>query len=557
MDAKTKLNNILKKKNNKNIFETILDLDIAGYEFTKQDFDNILNYISNSKSKSLIFKMDGYGKIWDILFSKFLPDNNQTDKLLSCYNPEPFQVDWLDILIQKKYNFSDNQLEILQNLEFDIRPIFDYQIPTDNQIKYILAHIIKMVKYTREDIISLNFLKNRKNIPPDLLNYTLSLYDGFISSGLVSAILISAILDYNLPDNQTVDIIINQKITCSSLNLVLLKTGLLDKPELLEFYCQNFNHLKPVLDADWLILYFINKKIYPSLDGFNSILNTRINLLPDNPDGGINIYKILINSNLKPNLETLHAVITSGSAKPEFEDLLKNHNIIPIKKTILVALNQPSNYFLKRILSYKILPDYSPNICSKNPEKLKYLISAGFRVKLDMVELYLSKNQHIDNLEIFNINYDENLYFLCYLYDYFPESYISQFNNNIGEKIIDFRSRSLTDNIFQDTKIKIKKIINKLESTEISIKNITKYMESNKIEFDRYCLDNIIVANFNLGKYFIKNYNYEPSILTYFKIMAKKTSLNYINNFIPILKTSLEKYNINPEYMAEKITRRN
>lgn len=161
---------------------------------------------------------------------------------------------------------------------------------------------------------------------------------------------------------------------------------------------------------------------------------------------------------------------------------------------------------------------------------VELLISHGLKIDLSCVGLLLSCNETLLNLERFGIEYDENLYFECYVNEHYPKEYMDKFT--IDKNILTMR-RYLNHNL--------------------SAKKIKTFLETHNLKPDRYTIEFAINNRDSFGKYLMNKVDCIPSVATMYKEslcvekMWRKCHFNCLafRNFI-------EKNNIKKEMMVEQ-----
>lgn len=581
-DLVTKFNKDIKSKNilisatyrinHDNILETITKLSELKYNFTQKNFDDfILAAICGKKNSFLVNFVTYNQKIQqlknsaiNIFFKKFNPNKTQMAKLLACYESRPDgDKYWVDILVSNNYQFSPDQLSNLQKIGYDLSQIYIHKPVLDisNNIYEILLSV------TKSNNNPLNFLKiinnTTINIPADLLDFLLLKYKP-ADYNIIDILL--AIIKRIKPAENTIKILKQNNIFNFEIHKILLVAGLKPTYELLDFYSENLDRFKKIADkGDYLIIFCLNSGINPDLEIFNKLLLRTLYLIGDlnnfkniYEDKQINIYKLLLAYNIKPNLETLNCILYHFN-HPNFnlilDDLLLNQNIIPNNNTLDHAIKayyrEDYNSVLQKILNYKIIPNYKNFKLAVKSQYflniLNILIISGFELKPEYLDYILSYEKFIPNLSKYNILHDEKLYFYCHINNYFPPEYSQNFN--IDPKILEFRKISKFDSYFGGNS-KSNIYYSQKDLLKLSLDNLENYMKSNNLKFDRYIMDNLIKSNQKLGLYLIKKYNYSPNILTFYnyedlKLQHKKI----IQKSIKILKIGLAKNNFDYNIM--------
>lgn len=134
----------------------------------------------------------------------------------------------------------------------------------------------------------------------------------------------------------------------------------------------------------------------------------------------------------------------------------------------------PSNKILKELLSHKLIPDKKcfELLCqysySDFNQTVKMLVNYGFVIDLDCVEYALKYKDEIDDLEMFNIKYDDKLFKICDKFKYYPKEYISKINKDYI-KMVQIFKKEPGNKI--DAFINKKKLVPTNYCFEVAIKN--------------------------------------------------------------------------------------
>ena len=106
------------------------------------------------------------------------------------------------------------------------------------------------------------------------------------------------------------------------------------------------------------------------------------------------------------------------------------YKIDPTIKTLENVVSNSVSVYVKSTRYRRRRRSRVPAQYTKNSNVLvitKLLIASGLKVDLNVISMLLSIRVHLDNLENYNIPYDENLYFECFVNKHFPEEYMDKF----------------------------------------------------------------------------------------------------------------------------------
>ena len=504
----------LKGNNNKKtkFCRSIIRLNDLGYTFTIDDFNNFLNCAYYYKGYSLIQKYAGNNtfreKIIDIMFNKFNPSDHQFDKIISFYKEGQFRNQsyfWIDILINKGYQFNETQKKKILKIEYnDLAKLYANSIISIDDLTNILEIIFK-IKYSlnekNQKFIGQLISFNSKNYQNDFMNYLLKISSS--NKCKKKRELIKLFLKYLKPNQETNLIIIENKILDYDILYSIFNQGFEPTYELMEYFSKNedthefiFYMKKCNLNFSTNILNnMINENLYftisPKYEFLNIInyetLNKKITtkeflinlgysdfIVNDCIiDNSLNIFNFFTKFDIIPNELTL-SICSVNNYDSVFDDCTTKYKLIPNKNILDKVLSEYFNQtkIILKILCYKIIPDEdSFNILLKNShcniETYEILIKFGLMLTFNNIIKLLKIGVSINNLERFNILYDNNLYFWCHIYDIFPEEYMNKFN--INKKVLDLRK------LCRNPKTKKE--------------NLDLFLSNNNIKLDGYCLE--------------------------------------------------------------------
>ena len=207
----------------------------------------------------------------------------------------------------------------------------------------------------------------------------------------------------------------------------------------------------------------------------------------------------------------------------------KTFKMLPTNEHLQIMLkeNRANDELLNDILCYKILPTKEDfNILMNNgrcnQHSIELLIKYGLLLDMNDINNAISKKIIIENLERFNISYDETLYYSCYIHNIFPYDDKMEIDKNILELRKLCRNRSTTIEVFK------------------------KYIETHNIMPDKYCYDHACFYNLELLNY-MTILNCFPTPTKYYWLGLSKCIFEH-TQFKHFVKT----YNMDKEYMQTK-----
>lgn len=311
-------------------------------------------------------------------------------------------------------------------------------------------------------------------------------------------------------------------VTENILNKFLLKTEM----GKISIEMKDFKYLNNIIH---------NKKC--TITSFNNIL---VNFNFDNGEfieitndtmictGKINIVDLFDIFKIKPNNDTLSIIMERGYAR-SFDKLINEHNFQINEECLTQSIKSGKIDLIAKILQYSVKPTkfmlemlcgpgtknvFLPcNIKARfthrrmqiEKNKTKYnmkiinivelLIKHGLVIDLSCVSLLLSCDCVLTDLARFNIEYDENLYFECYINEYWPKEYMDKFT--IDKNILNMRHL-----MFKGTTETI----------------IIQFITTHNVKFDGYSLEFGLMNNNKFAKILMNKHNWSPSYPTLYKM---------------------------------------
>jgi hypothetical protein len=244
--------------------------------------------------------------------------------------------------------------------------------------------------------------------------------------------------------------------------------------------------------------------------------------------GVINFFEIF---NVNPNIDTLNILCEKGG-NTNVNILLQQYNVIPDKSTLDICAIKQNYGLIKTIINYKITPDKNtlynlvptPTLNVTITTKPDYtdiikiielFIEHGLVINIDTFTYLALRGIFLENLERFDIKYDEKLYFLCYL-----NENIYKYGNNF----------TVNNNILELHKF--------CSKNTLTYDKVISFLKLNNVKLDRFALDLIYNNIPSLGAKFTQTDNCMPSILT----LSKRFSLGAYNGSL--------KLHVSPEYLV-------
>lgn len=498
--------NLYKNKYNdykKTFLQNIVDLDKAGHIFTTSQFNKFVTAVTYNKSNSFLNALDV--KTTALIMNIMLKNNKPTAKQI-------------DLIIDASCGhgsylyFLDSNIE-LQNHQILTMFTYGYQLNDTDKLYGIVNN------FSNDDKVKLFYciltfrINRRKNFSDFELDYFKSnivFPDNFLSEMFAK---VCAVLRYSSDinfylnyfsvllgkkykyDNAFVDNLMkyhnDQVLLFFTENLIALNEYFVIKSTVIdEYYPLYFNAVygfklnTNIMNHSLCAYQRLNRN-----DIFANVVNCQFSRSKSIYDN----FKIL---KIEPDYDTFRISIQ----KPYFdifEECLATNKFKVTEKELMLCLDRDIK-MMELILGYKFLPSQETVITFVNDnqiyncEKIELLIKYGFQITMDVVEALIKKNLELDNLERFNIEYDEKLYYLCYIHN--CDKYKKKFKIDAN-------------------KLKLREMCN---STCYGFEHIKQFIESTNTQLDRYCMDYLCFKNPTVFAQVYKFYNCKPTKGTYF-----------------------------------------
>lgn len=523
----------------------IIDLHNQGYNFTESDFNTFILRATYTKTRGYFHAPDNWyrnafptnrGQAIDILFTKFTPNEKQFKLLFACYSKKSCSEsngyqDWFNVLIKKGYIFTDEQIQELSKIGYNTIDILAKSnvITLDNFKAFILSQA------KNKEIYEIKALADKCDIPIDfvdwiLLNYRreYGIYGNrrktiYVIKNIITALLGKIPVIINSIEHLTwfnccelIYFCIENGLQLSHIDIVELSNSseyaeilfFLYKKKNFEFTSEIMNNM--ILSGGDAIQtgdIQSSKYRYVSTTNCNTIKKMLLefgyskNIIDDSivqANHGdkriVSMYFLLKNIGVKPDLDTFKNAYNCNK-EHIINDCIANYKMVPTHEHLQITLAKYTDiHIINKIMHYKIVPsidDYklyiSNNSCSI--DVIELLVNYGLKLTIECVGLALGKKLVIENLDRFNIKYDEELYHICYINNMFP------YDELMPTDVPVFGLRKLC------------------RSEGLTKQKLKKYISENNVKFDNYCFDHICHYNSNLV----------GTLLNEFKLKATKT----------------------------------
>ncbi len=449
-----------------------------------------------------------------------------------------------DILFEKGYNFTIKQFALLKNLKYLPPLLNNYDTIHNNLIFAACLHLFykdNHTKISKDDILKLvqNYdtcltllHRNKVGFNIDHLNIITFILPKHSDLDILLEQLFSNCDNtiFNLICND--DYLYSGEILCKILDKFgydndfanyLFENTIPGDPEiLLKLVIKGYNVTLPILNdllssCDLNDFKVININDYEKLNLSEKTLKetyARVDSTIQIPL--INLFEIF---NIQPDINTLN-IACKRSNENDVNLLLNKYKLIPDNNTLNKCIKKLNYNIIHTILSYKITPN-EDILLQISSYQIKYsssdvitimelLIKFGLIIKIDSVAYLLLNKCCVENLERFDIKYDEHLYFLCYLSNYWPDEYMNKFT--INKSVLNMH--------------------NLCKNNKLGYDDLMTYMKTNNVLLDRFAIDTLMNENRYLYDVIFIEFECIPSILTAYKrcniplgLIAKKYNI--------------------------------
>lgn len=483
-----------------NLNDIVLQLQTQNYQFTKNDFDNFMIYYGSN-----------YHYCGDEMLSAFL----------ALHFPTPIQIDnllklsrfggycWLNTLLNRNYALTTKQLAKIRKTHYYHDKVYD----TDKKLTSKLNEVINDGRNTTTQII--NFIDKCKH----RLKYDLSYNFAKASKETIARIYEHIIAKEPQHITEMHDIILKHKLYDLHFNVTMIQAGLKLTPELMKLYAKN------KYDSIELMKMCVLENIVPDVDIMNNVLKSHYN----NVISMFDKYRYFIDLNIAPNQSTFDIICYKHSIEI-FNDLVMNYNFIPNESSLTHALEGYGeicgNYdFIEKILSNKINitnEHYEKAAKIKHNDLIDLFHKYGYRTSLADIKLRIISRLEITENEINNIDFDDEVYFLSYMFERLSLWIAHTDKFKLEATQIQFH-------LF-------------CEKRSLNKQTFLNYINKNNVKLDRYALETLAKRSPRLVIEIILKTKIEPSIGLFY----------HINRLVFDDESYFEfakKYNINHDYM--------
>lgn len=424
---------------------------------TREQFDMCIKAVIYGKSQSFLRRDYHHGARYEKkfffinkLFECFFPSEKQVDKMIQCYQHKTYQecFIWIDILIAKNYPFTVKHSKQILETSYDIKKIIPFLEGSKEMLhklmeKNIEFNIVK--EYIAKNKLKLNNDDYYVIIESESGKENIEFFQKYATKIDKKHFLL--LLD-NVNYNHT-------KIYMKALSLIKkIDSEIIDR--FLEDYNNHvYQYLKYIIKA--------KKGSFTS----DSLMNANICKV----DPKFNLYELIIKNKVKPTIKHLaNACLHNNNVAI---DTYLSYGCEFNVKCLEYACCGSSDEIVKKILAAKIIPNEDCMIAiliKKNnfhaATRIGLLVEAGGIITRKVVEYSIMSSVKLGCLDMFDINYDEDLYRKFTIYNENPNSYPFFNKFKMDENILLVRTLCRYGN------------------------DVLNYISENKIEIDQYCLEN-------------------------------------------------------------------
>jgi len=474
------------------------------------------------------------------------------DRYVSAYG----RYSAIDCLFERKYDFTMTCYEYLCKNNYKYFDMQDYNTFHTNVIFIGLTAIVR----DRNDVFKIcEKLITQNNNPFDIkhleLLYIFLKTQSFKDPGKEKIlVLLNTILSKCKDNNEIIQFIINLKLGEGrrEMDELMIVDYALDKFEhsdiLTKYILENLVINKPdylfkLKKKGYVVTAEDINRIYEDMDKFytsNPISDSYSSLIPEKKliprkkyktDTSIPVFELFKILKVQPNINTLNIACKKDSTD-DITTIIENYGIIPEKTTLDMCMNRLNYDIISKLLKYKLTPDDETFYKIYNrwgddhrnesyTQIIELLIIHGLNINITHIKYLIKEKICLHNLERFGISYNEELYFVCYINNYFPTEYTSKCSiNPILLQMYD---------LCKSKKLRYEKLI--------------EFMKTKNIKLDRFALDYLIEFNPDVSRDIMMDYKCMPSIITGFKRCKIPDKL---------LEGIIEQHNISEKEMFEQ-----
>ena len=568
LKAKTLLFKDVKSNKNDSVFVNLLiKLVNEKYQFSPQQVDKFMVGALYSQYGYYCFMESTNDNHKCII--KYILENNDIDKeyvkhiiSLSFHNGKYC----IDILFKKKYNFDLDDFKTITHRHPYYKYCGDDYDVFHNNLLYIECN--EFISETCPYLFGKSIALIKNEVSLDITPFEIIL-NNIVANGVIThkkcdnnsiklirlRTIINELLQ-KINEDDIIECIINKRMILDNFTIMIVDQVFKKVGHNKKFYEYMFKYVIPIVPEHILQLMVMGYKFTSTKDinfFVQCIKRTSTLQIQHNNDyesiglsytflekyeminnfANIPILDIFPLCGFLPDVDTLNILCANGDINDDIiQKLLNEYDVTPNNETATICALSLDCDITEKILKYKVVPDvdviykWKELHGNRRPcigKMLELLVRYGFIININHIKYLLSLRICINNLERFDIKYDEELYFICYLNDYFPETYLPKF--------------TIDKNVLQ--------LHNLCKEPKLQTYQIRKLMETSGIKLDRYALDILISQNYYVCCDIISQYNILPSMLTTYKQCKLPLSLEVVAKQYGISsKDMLEQYDM-------------
>lgn len=564
-----------------NIFKTVAELHSLGYQFVTSDYLSIIGIMMNGKNNSFIvnkqiIKTDSWNRkeLVSFVFSNYTPSDALIRDILDCYKSleDEETVDWINILTERGYIFNIFNTGIVIKKGYSVSKIIQ---PENIKNIWDFINIIKALGLSNKDIDhkltdkqydlfrkqivgfievfhKLNNIEEKYIYYLEYLNKSLferdieiykNLIDEFAKKGIFVNKKYIRDLMFNQFDYEKILKVKNPLFSEDEINNNLYAYLFFDE--------ENDCHISD----EYLMNLIEDGYIEPTIEIINDFIGKYA--LWEKYDVCEKYMDYFESKNILPIMNLLQMACLYNLEK-SYKKIIDTHKIVPDKmcldNCVSFSFGNVNKYILTDILDSRVSPDndtinslsHDTSVClylEDAQKTVEFLIRYGLKITLDVLKMLLQKNIFIDNLERFDIKYDEQFYFICHDASYFIDNVVNLSNNTID-------ALTYYDKFFTIDR----KILDmwKLFRKKGQWNTIKKYLIKHNLKPDRYCMEYSCINNKKIAELLFKTYGCKPTPKSIAILIGAKNQLCidfYVNFYCDIIDKKM--LDIDSDYMMK------
>lgn len=494
------------------LIKTLLECVDNNYRFDVKQLNSFIKQATSGNAKFLETNTNDNKRIIKYIFTNHDIPPKGFELLATTWYIYYYKLNyWLECMFEKKHIFSINELCALMG--YKILDCGDYDTVNNNVVYGVCLGMVRNYKIMAEKYLKI-IADNKEPFNPEHLELVIRILEKNYGDQVANCVWFGQLLD-NLLSGCKENNVFNVLMKKYNLNGVIIKVyeyvidhfGYSD--EFVNFIFENIIKYYPPI-----IFNLIDKGYKLTMDNINDLLKVSLSfsIIPTKYEftktfpithtnkTQIDTHELYKMFDLTPSLNELHIACNKNAMKVALY-LMDEFNIIPEKETLDICVSKLNYELVEKVLHYKLSPDEDTlnkikgNYSGSCPKMIDLLLAHGLVINSSHMEFLMTNRIAVNDLERFDIKYDDKLYFLCYLYDFFPDQYIAKIpvDNNL------------------------EKLYKLCKSKRLHIDKLKDFMKTNKIGLNKYAFEYLIIQNGDVATDLMKTFKIEPPIITMYK----------------------------------------